>query len=311
MSDTIDARFVLLAPDAALAATVWLAVLAGSRGAAAKTVEAYGRDFSQFASFLGMHLGQPAAVADLAALTAADFRAFMAQRRRDGAESRTLARQLSALRSFFRHLDKACGVRNPAITAVQQPKLPKALPKALSVDAARAALDDHEDPDASPWINARNAAVLLLLYGCGLRVSEAVGLKRGDLPAATLRITGKGGKVRETPVLADVNTAVEHYIALCPYPLPRQEALFRGARGGPLSPRIMQLLLERLRSALGLPETATPHALRHSFATHLLSAGADLRAIQELLGHASLSTTQVYTNVDRSHLVSQYRKAFG
>jgi len=311
MSEIIDARFVPFAPDAALAATGWLAALAGSRGAAAKTVEAYGRDAGQFAIFLGGHLGQPAALADLAALDPADFRAFLARRRRDGAESRTLARQLSALRSLFRHLDKVHGVRNPAITAVQQPKLPKALPKALSVDAARATLDDHEDPDAAPWINARNAAVLLLLYGCGLRVSEAVGVTRADLPAPVLRIAGKGGKVRETPVLAEVNEAVERYIALCPWPLARSQALFRGAKGGPLSPRIVQLLLERLRVALGLPETATPHALRHSFATHLLSAGADLRAIQELLGHASLSTTQVYTSVDRSHLVSQYRKAFG
>ena len=311
MTATIDARFVVLAPDAALAATAWLAALAASRGAAAKTVEAYGRDIGQFAGFLGGHLGQPAGLADLAALNAADFRAFLAQRRRDGAGSRTLARQLSALRSFFRHLDKAHGVRNPAITAVQRPKLPKALPKALTVEAARATLDAHEDPGAAPWINARNAAVLLLLYGCGLRVSEAVGLTRGDLPAQTLRIAGKGGKVRDMPVLAEVNEAVERYVALCPHPLPRDGALFRGARGGPLNARIVQLLLERLRSALGLPETATPHALRHSFATHLLSAGADLRAIQELLGHASLSTTQVYTGVDRSHLLSQYREAFG
>jgi integrase/recombinase XerC len=311
MSTAIDARFVLLAPDAALAATAWIAALATSRGAAAKTVEAYGRDMGQFAGFLGGHLGQPAGLADLATLTTADFRAFLARRRRDGAQSRTLARQLSALRSFFRHLDKALGVRNPAITAVQRPKLPKALPKALSVEAARATLDAHEDPDAAAWINARNAAVLLLLYGCGLRVSEAVGLTRADLPAPVLRITGKGGKVRETPVLAEVNQAVEHYVALCPWPLARSQALFRGAKGGPLNARIVQLLLERLRAALGLPETATPHALRHSFATHLLSAGADLRAIQELLGHASLSTTQVYTGVDRSHLVRQYRKAFG
>jgi integrase/recombinase XerC len=235
----------------------------------------------------------------------------MAQRRRDGAESRTLARQLSAIRSFYRHLDKVCGVRNPAITVVQQPKTPRPIPKALSVTAARSALDDHEDIDAAPWIGARDHAVLLLLYGCGLRVSEALGIRAGDLPAVTLRITGKGAKVREVPVLADINAAVERYAALCPHPLTKGEPLFRGVRGGPLSPRLVQLLLERLRSALGLPETATPHALRHSFATHLLSAGADLRAIQELLGHASLSTTQVYTTVDRAHLVSQYRKAFG
>jgi integrase/recombinase XerC len=308
---TPDPRFLAFAPDAAVAATLWLATLAGSRGAAARTIEAYGRDLGQLAGFLVLHLGQPAGLPELSALSAADFRAFMAQRRRDGAESRTLARQLSAIRSFYRHLDKSCGVRNPALSVVQQPKAPRPMPKALSVAAARSALDDHEGIDAAPWIGARDHAVLLLLYGCGLRVSEALGIRAGDLPAATLRITGKGSKVREVPVLADVNAAVERYAALCPHPLAKGEPLFRGARGGPLNARLVQLLLERLRSALGLPETATPHALRHSFATHLLSAGADLRAIQELLGHASLSTTQVYTTVDRAHLVSQYRKAFG
>ncbi|MFO1089068.1 MAG: tyrosine recombinase XerC [Hyphomicrobiales bacterium] len=307
-----DLLFHGFAPDATAAAVAWIGTLAGSRGAAAKTVEAYARDLRQFAAFLDDHLGQSPTLDDLRQLAPADFRAFLAHRRAtDSAASRTLARQLSAIRSFFRHLDKALGVRNPALSAVQQPKLAKALPKALSVDAARTTLDDHADPDAPDWITARDHAVLLLLYGCGLRVSEALGLKRGDLPASTLRITGKGGKTREVPVLPAINEAVERYTSLCPFALPKGEALFRGAKGGPLSPRLVQLLLERLRSALGLPETATPHALRHSFATHLLSAGADLRAIQELLGHASLSTTQVYTGVDRTHLLSQYRKAFG
>jgi integrase/recombinase XerC len=252
-------------------------------------------------------------MADLANLAAADFRAFLAARRNGGAGSRTLARQLSATRSLFRHLERTGVLANPALATLRGPKRPNAVPKALTVEAAsRLVSDGPADGDAAAWIEARDAAVLALLYGCGLRISEALGLSRGQAPTSdgeVLRITGKGGKHRIVPVLPAVRAAIQRYLALCPIPVGADGPLFVGVKGGRLNARNIQLLIARLRGSHGLPSTATPHALRHSFATHLLSAGADLRSIQELLGHASLTTTQVYTAVDRTHLMEQYRRA--
>ena len=301
---------IRLAPDAAAAAAAWLSALKSERRLARLTLEAYGRDLGQFAGFLAEHLGAPARLADLAELSASDFRAFMARRRNDGAESRSLARQLSALRSFFKHGERTGTFRNAALSAVKSPKLRHGVPKPLSMaQAAQVADAELDQGEVPPWIAARDRAVLTLLYAGGLRISEAVGLSREQAEADPLIITGKGGKTRMVPLIAEARAAIADYVALCPLPLPRGEALFRGAKGGPLSARIVQLLMERMRGAFGLADTATPHALRHSFATHLLSNGADLRVIQDLLGHASLSTTQVYTEVDRAHILEQYRKA--
>ena len=235
----------------------------------------------------------------------------MAARRRDGAASRSLSRTMSALRTFFRWLENEDLVEVSAIHRVSLPRIPHSVPKPLTVDKAMALVESERDA-AEEWINARDTAVLLLLYGAGLRISEALGITRREAPVTgrdVIRIVGKGSKERLVPVLPIAQSAVERYISLCPFPLAPETPLFLGAKGGPLSPRIVQLAIARVRDALGLPETATPHALRHSFATHLLSAGADLRQIQELLGHASLSTTQVYTEVDRDHLLAIYDKA--
>jgi integrase/recombinase XerC len=298
-----------LKPDAAVEAQAWLNGFARKRRAADKTIEAYGRDLAQFGRFLQDHLGEPADLGDLEGLLAADFRAFLAARRNHGVGSRSLARQLSAIRSFYRDLERRGILRNPGIWAVRSPKLPHLVPRPLPQAATLAMVTEPLDSDAPAWVQARDLAVLMLLYGAGLRISEALGLKACDIPTTVLRITGKGGRVREVPLLEQVSQAIERYVALCPHPLLANGPLFRGLKGGPLKARIVQLLIARLRGGLSLPETATPHALRHSFATHLLAAGADLRAIQELLGHANLSTTQIYTGVDHRHLVAQYRKA--
>lgn len=300
-----------LAPDAAHAAQQWLAGLKSERRVAANTLEAYGRDLGQFAQFLTEHLGSPAALADLERLTASDFRAFLARRRAGGVQSRSLARQLSAIRSFFRHAERNGIFRNAAVTVLQSPKLPHAVPKPLNIaQAARVARADALSTDETPkWVTARDAAVLTLLYGCGLRISEALGLTLRESRADPLVIIGKGNKTRLAPVLPQARAALASYLELCPFPLKEGEPVFRGVKGGVLNARNVQLLMERLRGALGLPDSATPHALRHSFATHLLGNGADLREIQELLGHASLSSTQVYTEVNRAHLLAQYKKA--
>jgi integrase/recombinase XerC len=299
------------APNAANCAAQWLESLKSERRAAPKTLEAYARDMGQFAAFLMDHLGEAPAIADLESLATADFRAFLAKRRSGGAESRTLARQLSAIRSFFRYAERNGLFRNSALSALRSPKLPHSVPKALSIEqAGRVARADVLAMDETPkWLLARDAAVLTLLYACGLRISEAMGLTLRQSREDPLIITGKGNKTRIVPVLEQARAAMDAYIGLCPFPLKENEPLFRGIRGGPLNARLIQLLIERMRGALGLPDTATPHALRHSFATHLLGNGADLRIIQELLGHASLSSTQIYTEVDRAHLLQQYRKA--
>jgi integrase/recombinase XerC len=300
-----------LAPDAAAAAQGWLATLRTERRMSAKTIEAYARDLGQFAAFMADHLGGAPGNAELASLTASDFRAFLARRRTQGAESRTLARQLSSLRSFYRHAERRGLFRNAALSAIRSPKLPHAVPKPLSVEKARALTKAGQlaAEDSPPWLQARDEAVLTLLYGCGLRISEALALTTAQLVADVLTITGKGNKTRIVPLLPAARAAVARYLDLCPFALAPKQPMFRGVKGGPLNARNIQLLIARLRGALGLPETATPHALRHSFASHLLAHGADLRVIQELLGHASLSTTQVYTEVNRAHLLEQYRKA--
>jgi integrase/recombinase XerC len=292
----------------------WLAYLTVERQLAAKTAEAYARDISQFLAFLTGHLNKLADMKQLLAIQARDVRAFLAARRSEGVGSRSLARSLSALRMFYKFLERRGYGKNDAIRAVALPKLPHSVPKPLTAPKATALVDgaDIDGGDAAEWVIARDTAVLALLYGSGLRISEALSLKRREAPIKgrdMLRVTGKGSKTRVVPVLPIVREAVERYLALCPLKLSSDDPLFIGVRGKQLSPRIIQLRIARARVALGLPETATPHALRHSFATHLLGAGADLRAIQELLGHASLSTTQGYTEVDRAHLLKTYSSA--
>jgi integrase/recombinase XerC len=250
-----------------------------------------------------------------AALEASDIRAFMAMRRADDIGGRSLMRALAGLRSFGRYLEREGKGKVGALSAIRAPKVAKSLPKPIQMAAAKrfADADERAGEDRDPWIWARDAAVMALLYGSGLRISEALGLKRHDVPKPgegdVIIVTGKGNKTRMVPVLQNVLTLIADYVSMCPHPLPPAGPIFVGARGGPLSPRIIQLTMERLRGALGLPDSATPHALRHSFATHLLSRGGDLRAIQELLGHASLSTTQIYTGIDSERLLEVYRTA--
>ena len=293
----------------------WLAHLRAERRLSPKTVEAYERDLRQCLDFLCAHWGARVTLKQFSQLQAQDVRAFMAMRRANEIASRSLMRTLAGLRSFGRFLEREGKGKVGALSAIRAPKVGKTLPKPLPVAAAKrlADADERAGETREAWILARDAAVMALLYGSGLRISEALGLKRRDVPRPgegdVLVITGKGNKTRMVPVLQNVLALVADYVALCPHPLPPEGPIFVGARGGPLSPRIIQLAMERLRGALGLPDSATPHALRHSFATHLLSRGGDLRAIQELLGHSSLSTTQVYTGIDTERLLEVYRAA--
>ena len=301
------------APDVAAEATRWLGHLGAERRMSEKTLEAYERDVRQFLGFLAKHLGGMPTLPQLARLAPQDVRAFMAARRAGGTSGRSLMRALAGVRSFARFLERNGKGRLAALAAVRAPKVPKTLPKPLPVAAAKRVADaDVRAGEArEPWILARDAAVLALLYGSGLRISEALGLRRGDVPDQrdAITVTGKGGKQRMVPLLPQVARLIADYVAICPYHLDADGPLFVGAKGKALSPRIVQLVMERLRGALGLPDSATPHALRHSFATHLLARGGDLRAIQELLGHASLSTTQIYTAVDTDRLLEVYRSA--
>ncbi|MGN7753708.1 tyrosine recombinase XerC [Sinorhizobium sp. 22678] len=289
----------------------WLASLAEERRLSEKTVDAYERDTRQFLTFLTGHLAGPPRLSDIRALRPADLRGFLAQRRKGGAGARTLGRGLAGLRSFLRYLERN-GLANAAgAGAVRSPKQPKSLPKALTDREALKVVTADAQLAEEPWIAARNAAVLTLLYGCGLRIAEALDLTPTDFsgPVTSLRVTGKGGKTRIVPMIAAAAEAVETYRKLCPYHIEPGEPIFRGARGAKLQPAIIQREMQKLRAALGLPDSATPHALRHSFATHLLAGGGDLRTIQELLGHASLSTTQVYTGVDSARLLEIYDRA--
>jgi integrase/recombinase XerC len=302
------------APDLAIEARNWIAHLTGERRVSPHTAQAYGRDLRQFLDFLTDHLGGPPSLASLRELTGADLRGFLASRRREEVGSRTLLRSLAGIRSFARFLERQGKGKLGMFAAVRTPKLARSLPKPVSVTGARdlSAVESRAGETRPPWVLARDAAVLALLYGSGLRISEALGLPRAGAPVGArdyLIVLGKGRKTRMVPVIRKVQEAVEVYLELCPFTLAPDGPLFVGARGGPLSPRIIQLAVERMRGALGLPDTATPHALRHSFATHLLSRGGDLRTIQELLGHASLSTTQLYTAVDTARLLSAYSAA--
>ena len=302
----------LAAPDVTTEIARWLDYLGAERRMSPKTLEAYARDVGQFLDFLAGHLGGAPSLKALAKLSPADVRAFMAARRGDGLSSRSLMRVLAGARSFARFLERNGKGKVGALSAVRAPKVSKTLPKPLTIAAAKRISDTdlRAGEEREPWIIARDAAVLGLLYGSGLRISEALSLKRNDFSASdAITVTGKGNKTRMVPVLPQVAKLIADYVALCPLDLPDDGALFVGARGGPLSPRIVQLAMARLRGALGLPDTATPHALRHSFATHLLARGGDLRAIQELLGHASLSNTQIYTAVDSERLFEVYASA--
>lgn len=291
----------------------WMTHLRAERHLSPKTLEAYGRDLVQCLTFLSGHFGEEIALKHFTSIEPADIRAWLAARRAEGISGRSLARALAALRSFARFLELHGNGKVGAFAAVRAPKIGKTLPKPLPVSAAReiSRADARAGDPREPWILTRDAAVLALLYGSGLRISEALGLKRRDMPQPgagdVITVLGKGGKTRMVPVLQSVIRQIADYAALCPYDLPPDGPLFVGAKGGPLSPRIIQLAMAQLRGALGLPDSATPHALRHSFATHLLGRGGDLRAIQELLGHASLSTTQIYTGVDSERLLDVYR----
>jgi integrase/recombinase XerC len=295
--------------------THWLSHLRAERRLSPKTLEAYARDVRQCLIFLAGHWGTQVTLQGFSALEASDIRAFMAMRRADDIAGRSLMRALAGLRSFGRFLEREGKGKVGALSAIRAPKVAKTLPKPIHMAAAKrlADADERAGEERETWVLVRDAAVMALLYGSGLRISEALGLKGRDVPRPgegdVLVVTGKGNKTRMVPVLQNVLQLIADYVAICPHPLPATGPMFVGARGGPLSPRIIQLTMERLRGALGLPDSATPHALRHSFATHLLSRGGDLRAIQELLGHASLSTTQIYTGIDSERLLEVYRSA--
>ncbi|MDX2113875.1 MAG: tyrosine recombinase XerC [Alphaproteobacteria bacterium] len=288
--------------------SAWLDWMASTKRASRHTLISYRHDLENFLGFLQQHLGGAAGKKQLAALELRDFRAWLAARSHDYDPAST-ARALSAVKSFYRWLEQQGHGKNSAIFHMRSPKIGRALPKALAVDQAQHAVVGIESADGEAWINARNLALLLLIYGCGLRISEALSVKRSDAGQTMLRLVGKGNKERQVPVLPVVTQAIESYLALCPHHGAADTALFVGKEGKPLNPGVFQRTLRQLRRQLGLPESTTPHAFRHSFATHLLSAGGDLRSIQELLGHASLSTTQRYTHVDRQRLMNAYQNA--
>jgi integrase/recombinase XerC len=311
-----DAALLALpaAPDLAARIAGWLGHLRLERQLSPHSLDAYSRDVRQFCVFLAARFEAPPAVEDFVNILPADLRGFMARRRAEGVEGRSLLRALAALRSLARYLEREGAGRASAFSAIRAPRSARSLPKPLGIADAKAMTNTQiRDGEArDPWILARDAAVLALLYGAGLRIAEALSIRRQDAPIGaieTVTIVGKGRKTRSAPVIAAVRVEIENYLKLCPYALKPEGPLFVGAKGGPLSPRIIQLTVERLRGALGLPDSATPHALRHSFATHLLGRGGDLRTIQELLGHASLSTTQIYTAVDSARLMEAYRAA--
>ncbi len=291
----------------------WLAYLAQERRASPRTVEAYSECVGRYIAFLQQHRGEALSLNDLGGVQANELRAYLAFRRSGDRplSPRSLSQALSAIRTFHTWLDRRCGVPNAALALVRGPRVRPGAPRPVTEDQARGLIQEASDDDRrEDWETARDEAVLTLLYGCGLRISEALSLKRSDAPLReSLRIVGKGSKERVAPVLPVVREAIDRYLALLPFALEPGEPLFRAHRGAPLGPRPVQALMQTLRGRLGLPDSATPHALRHSFATHLLGAGADLRSIQELLGHASLSTTQRYTAVDAAGLLSIYAKA--
>ncbi len=296
--------------NAAQAFQAWRENMTHVRRLSTKTVEAYTHDVGGFLQFLHQHRGEDVDLAALKDVSAGDVRGWLAVRRQDGLGPRGVARAVSALRTFYQFMEKQGWVENVSVRRVRPPKLPPSVPKPVSISGAQALLEEAEIMGSEAWVAARNVAILTLLYGAGLRISEALGLNRSALPLGeALVITGKGNKQRVVPILAEAREAIDAYVRLCPFGAVKEDPVFFGARGKRLHPRIVQGLMQHLRRSLGLPESATPHALRHAFATHLLAAGGDLRAIQELLGHASLSTTQRYTSVDETHLMSVYERA--
>ncbi len=300
----------MISPAAADALSTFLTHRAALSGVSENTVSAYRRDITDYLAFMTLHKGAQQGLAPLTRIGVPDMRSWMAAERSGGLSARSLARKLSAVKSFYRWLSEREGFDPTAVLATRAPKFQAKLPRPLAEDAAKAVLDTVEVQARQDWVGARDTAVVTLLYGCGLRISEALGLTGADVPLPpALRIIGKGDKERVVPVIDAARDAVDKYLHLCPYKITSEEALFRGVRGGALGPRTVQKVMEQTRLQLGLPATATPHAMRHSFATHLLSAGGDLRAIQELLGHASLSTTQAYTHVNTARLMEVYNKA--
>ena len=309
---TSDLPLLEATPKLLSARKDWLEQLEKTRRVAKLTVEAYERDSRQFLSFLCQHLGHRPDISDISELRVADIRSFLAYRRNEGVGSRSLGRGLAGIRSFFNFLTRAGLADVPAARVVRTPKQPKSLPKPLNIADALHIVDKKTQLDDEPWVASRNAAILTLCYGCGLRISEALSLTPadfGDKNTTSIYVTGKGGKTRLVPVIPAVHEAIDDYLSCCPFILPPDQPLFRGVRGGKLQRAIVERAVQQLRSSLGLPDSVTPHALRHSFATHLLSRGGDLRTIQELLGHASLSTTQIYTGVDTDRLMEVYKKA--
>ncbi|KZY04555.1 MULTISPECIES: tyrosine recombinase XerC [unclassified Sulfitobacter] len=288
----------------------WLAHERALKGASDNTITAYRGDLVDFLAFITGHKGEAQGLGALARLGISDMRSWMAHTRGGGVGPRSMARKLSAVKAFYRWLAEREGFEPTAVLSTRAPKFTRKLPRPLAVDAAHNLVDTVSHQARLPWVAARDVAVVTLLWGCGLRISEALGLKGSDAPLPqTLRILGKGQKERNVPVLPAARAAVDSYLAICPHPLEKDAPLFRGVRGGALGPRAISQAMAQARMQLGLPATATPHALRHSFATHLLDAGGDLRAIQELLGHASLSTTQAYTAVDTKRLMDVYNSA--
>ena len=310
--DPKKSKLLAAAPDLQAAIARWRLHLGSERRLAERTLEAYGRDVTQFLRFMSGHLGNPPTVAVLGRLTVTDMRAFLSDRRRADVGARTVARGLAGIRSLLRFLERDAGISAAALRVLRTPKQPKTLPKPIDAERALSMSEPGEQLSPTPWIAARDAAVLSLLYGSGLRISEALSLTQGEAPRAgteSLRILGKGGKTRLVPVLPYVVDAVSRYLSLLPYVSGAEAPLFVGEKGGPLRARVVQRTVEQMRGALGLPPSATPHALRHSFATHLLASSGDLRTVQELLGHVSLSTTQIYTAVDGDRLLAVYDQA--
>lgn len=300
----------LISPALSAALQTWLQAQSALKGLSDNTLLAYHTDVAGFMAFMTLHSGQRAGLAALARISVSDMRAWMAQQRAQKIAPRSLARKLSAVKNFYVWLAAREGFEPTAVLSLQTPKFQAKLPRPLSEDAALAVVETVELQALESWVGARDVAVVTLLYGAGLRISEALGLKRSDAPLPdVLKIAGKGGKERMVPILEVARKAVDIYLRLCPHPATADSPLFVGVRGGALSPRLIQKAMQQTRLQLGLPSTATPHALRHSFATHLLSAGGDLRSIQELLGHSSLSTTQNYTVVDTARLLEVYKNA--
>ncbi|WP_332065155.1 tyrosine recombinase XerC [Bartonella sp. CB189] len=290
----------------------WLDNLVQTRRLSVQTAQAYERDTRQFLFFLCQHFGHKPTFNDLANLRVIDLRAYLAYRRTHNISSRSLSRNMAGLRSFFNYLSREGVISIPASKLIRAPKHPKSLPKPLTIKSALHVVKKDSQQENEPWVIARNTAVLMLLYGCGMRISEALALtpkQFSDPNSISLFVTGKGGKTRIIPLIKVVCEAVHNYLKCCPYPLMDNQPMFRGVRGGVLQPEIIQRTVRNLRAKLDLPATATPHTLRHSFATHLLTRGGDLRTIQELLGHACLSTTQVYTHIDTERLLEVYKKA--